>query len=123
MSTTWDSSPAVIRPGTSAAIATARGSNMASSEPNAMNSTTAAASTPTAALMPAEGRSTFSTAGPMTRSAAIRDRVAGAILDVAADLLAGGGDPPSMATIAAAAGVGRATLYRYFPTREQLLHA
>jgi TetR/AcrR family transcriptional repressor of mexCD-oprJ operon len=59
----------------------------------------------------------------MTRSAAIRDRVAGAILDVAADLLAGGGDPPSMATIAAAAGVGRATLYRYFPTREQLLHA
>jgi hypothetical protein len=64
MSTTWDSSPAVIRPGTSAAIATARGSNMASSEPNAMNSTTAAASTPTAALMPAEGRSTFSTAGP-----------------------------------------------------------
>jgi AcrR family transcriptional regulator len=59
----------------------------------------------------------------MARSAAIHDRVAEAILDVAADLLAGGGEPPSMADIAAAAGVGRATLYRHFPTREQLLQA
>ena len=59
----------------------------------------------------------------MARSAAIQDRVAEAILDVAADLLAGGGEPPSMADIAAAAGVGRATLYRHFPTREQLLQA
>ena len=59
----------------------------------------------------------------MARSAAIHDRVAEVILDVAADLLAAGGEPPSMADIAAAAGVGRATLYRHFPTREQLLQA
>ena len=59
----------------------------------------------------------------MARSAAIQDRVAEAILDVAADLLARGGEPPSMADIAAAAGVARATLYRHFPTREQLLQA
>ena len=59
----------------------------------------------------------------MARSAVIQDRVAGAILDVAADLLARGGEPPSMADIAAAAGVARATLYRYFPTRDRLLEA
>ena len=57
----------------------------------------------------------------MARSTVIQDRVAGAILDVAADLLARGGEPPSMADIAAAAGVARATLYRYFPTRDRLL--
>ena len=57
----------------------------------------------------------------MARSTVIQDRVAGAILDVAADLLARGGEPPSMADIAAAAGVARATVYRYFPTRERLL--
>jgi TetR/AcrR family transcriptional regulator, mexCD-oprJ operon repressor len=57
----------------------------------------------------------------VTRSTAIHDRVAGAILDAAADLLARGGEPPSMGEVAAAAGVGRATLYRYFPTRERLL--
>ncbi len=59
--------------------------------------------------------------GLVTRSTAIHDRVAGAILDAAADLLARGGEPPSMGEVAAAAGVGRATLYRYFPTRERLL--
>jgi len=59
----------------------------------------------------------------VTRSTAIHDRVAGAILDAAADLLAESGEPPSMSDVAAAAGVARATLYRYFPTREQLLHA
>ena len=59
----------------------------------------------------------------MAKSTAIQERVAAAILDVAADLLARGGEPPSMAEIAEAAGVARATLYRYFPTREQLLAA
>src|SRR3984885_10177526 len=57
----------------------------------------------------------------MTRSAAIQDRVAGAILDAAAGLLARGGEPPSMNEVAAAAGVARATLYRHFPPRERLL--
>src|SRR5580698_6170989 len=57
----------------------------------------------------------------MARSAAIQDRVAEAILDAAADLLAQGGEPPSMSEVAAAAGVARATLYRYFPSRERLL--
>ncbi len=59
----------------------------------------------------------------MTKSPAVQERVAETILDVAADLLAAGGKPPSMADVAAAAGVSRATLYRYFPTREQLLQA
>ncbi len=57
----------------------------------------------------------------VTRSTAIHERVAGAILDAAADLLAEGGEPPSMSEVAEAAGVARATLYRYFPTRERLL--
>jgi TetR/AcrR family transcriptional repressor of mexCD-oprJ operon len=59
----------------------------------------------------------------MTKSTAVQERVAETILDVAADLLAAGGKQPSMADVAAAAGVSRATLYRYFPTREQLLQA
>jgi TetR/AcrR family transcriptional regulator, mexCD-oprJ operon repressor len=59
----------------------------------------------------------------VARSTAIHDRVAGAILDAAADLLAEGGEPPSMSDVAQAAGVARATLYRYFPTRERLLQA
>ncbi len=59
----------------------------------------------------------------MAKSTVIQQRAAAAILDVAADLLARGGEPPSMANIAEAAGVARATLYRYFPTRERLLEA
>jgi TetR/AcrR family transcriptional repressor of mexCD-oprJ operon len=59
----------------------------------------------------------------VTRSTAIHDRVAEAILDAAAGLLAKRGEPPSMSDVAEAAGMARATLYRYFPTREQLLQA
>ena len=59
----------------------------------------------------------------MTTKTAIHDRVAEAILDATADLLAEGGEPPSMSDVAVAAGISRATLYRYFSTREQLLQA
>jgi AcrR family transcriptional regulator len=57
------------------------------------------------------------------RSSNFRDRVAASILDVAADVLAERGEAVSMAEVADTAGVGRATLYRYFPTREALLRA
>jgi TetR/AcrR family transcriptional regulator, mexCD-oprJ operon repressor len=50
------------------------------------------------------------------------DRTASAILDAAAHVLAERSDA-NMAEIAAAAGVGRATLYRYYPSREALLQA
>ncbi|WP_222720491.1 TetR/AcrR family transcriptional regulator [Actinomadura sp. HBU206391] len=59
----------------------------------------------------------------MTRSAALRDHVAAGILDIAAAVLADHGEQASMTDIAEAAGVSRATLYRYFPNREALLRA
>jgi AcrR family transcriptional regulator len=58
---------------------------------------------------------------PLRRERSLRARVAGAILDAAAGVIASEGPEASMATIAAAAGVARATLYRYFPTRGTLL--
>jgi TetR/AcrR family transcriptional regulator, mexCD-oprJ operon repressor len=59
---------------------------------------------------------------PMMNGPATRLRTPAAILETAAHLLA---DRPeaSMGELAAAAGVGRATLYRHFPTREALLAA
>ncbi|WP_216900665.1 TetR/AcrR family transcriptional regulator [Nocardia alni] len=51
----------------------------------------------------------------------LRDRTEAAILDAAAEVLAARGPAASMSEIATAAGLGRATLYRYFPTREALL--
>jgi len=51
------------------------------------------------------------------------DRTAAAILDAAAHVLSERGAGSNMAEVAAAAGVSRATLYRYFPDRDALLDA
>lgn len=59
----------------------------------------------------------------MTRSLILRDHVRAGILKVAAVVLAERGGSASMTDIAQAAGVARATLYRYFPNREALLYA
>jgi len=53
----------------------------------------------------------------------LRERVSAAIIDAAAGVLVERGDEASMNDVAAAAGVARATVYRYFPTREALLEA
>jgi AcrR family transcriptional regulator len=53
----------------------------------------------------------------------MQDRVAVTILDVASDLLTEGGELPSMADAAAAAGVAQVTLFWYSATRERLLQA
>jgi AcrR family transcriptional regulator len=51
----------------------------------------------------------------------LQQRVASAILDGAARLFAVEGERASMNDVAAAAGVARATVYRYFPNRDTLL--
>jgi AcrR family transcriptional regulator len=51
------------------------------------------------------------------------DRTAAAILDAAAHVFAEKGTAANLADVAAAAGVSRATLYRYYPNREALLKA
>ena len=51
----------------------------------------------------------------------LRERVAAAIVAAAAEVFARAGASASMADVASAAGVGRATVYRYFPTRQALL--
>jgi AcrR family transcriptional regulator len=52
---------------------------------------------------------------------ALQQRVTAAILDGAAELFANGREQASMNEVAEAAGVARATVYRYFPNREALL--
>jgi TetR/AcrR family transcriptional repressor of mexCD-oprJ operon len=51
----------------------------------------------------------------------LQERVSTAIVVAAAELLATREATASMADVAAAAGMARATVYRYFPTREALL--
>lgn len=52
---------------------------------------------------------------------ALQQRVTDAILDGAARTFAIQGDQASMSDVAAAAGVARATVYRYFPNRQALV--
>jgi AcrR family transcriptional regulator len=49
------------------------------------------------------------------------DRTAERLIDAAARVFTERGPAAGMAEVAAAAGVGRATLYRYFPSRDALL--
>jgi TetR/AcrR family transcriptional repressor of mexCD-oprJ operon len=57
------------------------------------------------------------------RQTTLHARVSAAILEAAAAVLAERGDQASMADVATAAGVARATVYRYFPNREALFEA
>jgi TetR/AcrR family transcriptional repressor of mexCD-oprJ operon len=57
---------------------------------------------------------------PVARQA-LQQRVATAILDGAARMFAVQGEQASMNDVAAAAGVARATVYRYFPNRQALV--
>jgi len=58
----------------------------------------------------------------MTRGM-VRDRFSSSILEAAARVLSEHGAAASMSDVAEAAGIGRATLYRYFASREDLLRA
>ena len=60
---------------------------------------------------------------PVAPASRRADRTALAILDAAARVLADRGASANMADVAAAGGVSRATLYRYYPSREALLVA
>jgi TetR/AcrR family transcriptional repressor of mexCD-oprJ operon len=61
------------------------------------------------------------TSEPHTARSPLQQRVASAIVDAAAHVFAAGGEHPSMNDVAEVAGVGRATLYRYFPSRQALV--
>jgi AcrR family transcriptional regulator len=53
-------------------------------------------------------------------AAATRERILSAVADL---LERGGADEPTMPDVAAASGVSLRTIYRYYPTREELLEA
>ena len=55
------------------------------------------------------------------RRQGLQERVAAAIIEAAARTFARGGDSTSMSDVAAEAGIARATLYRYFPSRQALV--
>jgi len=59
----------------------------------------------------------------MGRNQCLHDRVSAAILDAAAIVLSERGNGAGMGEVAGRAGVSRATLYRYFPCRDDLLRA
>src|SRR5260370_35402359 len=59
----------------------------------------------------------------MSRGKVRRDGATAGIIDSAAMVVAESGEAASMEEIASSAGNGRATLYRYFPNREELLGA
>jgi AcrR family transcriptional regulator len=69
--------------------------------------------------MSAPARSTFRHRALRSDAAANRDR----LLAAAAVAVTRDGEKVAMATVAADAGVGVATLYRHYPTREALLSA
>ena len=57
------------------------------------------------------------------RQTTLHARVSAAILEAAAAVIAERGEQANMADVAAAAGVARATVYRYFPNRDALFEA
>ena len=69
--------------------------------------------------MSVPGRRTFPHRAPRSNAVANRDR----LLAVAAAAVKRDGERVPMATVAGEAGVGVATLYRHYPTREALLSA
>ncbi len=58
-----------------------------------------------------------------TRARSRKDRTAAAILEAASRVLARQGQAATINEVAVEAGIGRATVYRYFKTREQLVSA
>src|SRR4051794_8757559 len=70
-----------------------------------------------------EARQTRNATLMSQRQTTLHARVSAAILEAAAEVLAERGEQASMADVAAAAGMARASVYRYFPNREALLEA